>query len=245
MSKTTSGTARLFRCRLEELGPLNDMVLAMFTTNKADFGKASPDYADKDYLKDWDARKTDFAELVPTGVRRASDKDVTKTMAQVAKSLRDPLNYLDLRLKRAAKKGGLTASAADFGLSKVRSEISTRDMEGLDGALDYLLQLVQQPANLMALTAQGHTAADTQAFADARKQLGDFNTDQNTNQNAALELTDENIKAGNALWEYVVDVLGTGALMYKELQPKKAKTFSIATLLKRIRKENGGDVKVV
>ncbi len=244
MPITTAGTARLFRCRLEELGPLNDMVSAMFTTNQADFGKASPDYADKDYLKGWDARKADFAELVPTGVRRASDKDVTKTMAQVAKSLRDPLNFLDLRLTRAAKKGSLTASAADFGLGKVRSEITTRDMEGLDGALGHLLQLVQQPANLAALTAQGHTAADTKALTDARQQLGDFNTAQNTNQNAALELTEENIKAGNALWEYVVDVLGTGALMYKETNPKKAKTFSMATLLKRIRKENagGGDV---
>ncbi|GAB3867605.1 hypothetical protein GCM10028824_10350 [Hymenobacter segetis] len=221
------------------------MVSAMFKTNQDEFGKASPDYADKDYLKGWDARKADFAELVPTGVHRATDKDVTKTMAQVAKSLRDPLNYLDLRLKRATKKGGLTASAADFGLGKVRSEISTRDMEGLDGALGHLLQLVQQPANLAALTTQGHTTDDTQALVDARKQLGAFNTDQNTNQNAALELTDENIKAGNALWEYVVDVLGTGALMYKEKQPKKAKTFSMATLLKRIRKENGGagDVK--
>ncbi|GAA4020898.1 hypothetical protein GCM10022409_00540 [Hymenobacter glaciei] len=238
MSKSTAETARLFRCRLEELGPLNDMVLAMFTTNQADFGKASPDYADKGYRKGWDASQAAFAGLVPTGVRRASDKDVTKTMAQVAKSLRDPLNFLDLRLSRAAKKGGLTASAADFGLGKVRAGITTRDMEGLDGALGHLLQLVETPANLTALTAQGHTAADTQAFADARQQLGDFNTAQNTNQNAALELTEENIKAGNALWEYVVDALGTGALMYKESQPKKAKTFSMATLLKRIRKEH-------
>ncbi|GAB3571413.1 hypothetical protein [Hymenobacter daeguensis] len=240
MPTTTAETARLFRCRLEELGPLNDMVLAMFTANQADFGKASPDYLDKDYLKDWNARTEAFATLVPTGVRRASDKEVTKTMAQVAKSLRDPLNFLDLRLTRAAKKGGLTASVADFGLGKVRTEITTRDMEGLDSALGHLLQLVQQPANLAALTAQGHTPADTQALTDARQQLSAFNTAQNTNQNAALELTDENVKAGNALWEYIMDVLGTGALMYKETQPKKAKTFSMTTLLKRIRKEHGG-----
>jgi len=67
---------------------------------------------------------------------------------------------------------------------------------------------------------------------------------QNSNLNAALELTDENIKAGNALWEYIIDVLGTGVLMYKETNPKKARTYAVATLLKRIRKENGtGDVK--
>ena len=39
-------------------------------------------------------------------------------------------------------------------------------------------------------------------------------------------------------------MLGTGVLMYKETNPKKARTYAVATLLKRIRKENGtGDVK--
>lgn len=113
-------------------------------------------------------------------------------------------------------------------------------MEGLDGALSYLLKLLAMPANEGALAAQGHTPADTKAFADAQQQLSAFNTDQNTGLNATLELTDENIKAGNALWEYIVDVLGTGNLMYKESNPKKAKTYAVATLLKRIRKENGG-----
>ncbi|MDQ2769861.1 MAG: hypothetical protein M3Y54_05105 [Bacteroidota bacterium] len=239
MAKTTAETARLFRCRLEELGPLNDMVQAMFVTNQADFGKASPDYAAQGYLPGWTAQQATFATLVPTGVRRASDKEVTKTMTQVSKSLRDPLNWLNLRLNRAAKKGGLTASLDDFGLGRVRTDITTRDMEGLDGALSHLLQLLAMPANQTALTAQGHTAADTQAFADARQQLSTFNTAQNTNQNAALELTEANVKAGNALWEYIVDVLATGNLMYKETLPKKARTFSMATLLKRIRKENG------
>lgn len=240
MATTTAGTTRQFRPRLEELGPLDDMVQAMFKTDLSDFGKASPDYADPDYLKGWQARRADFSQLVPTGARRATAKEVTKTMDQVAKSLRDPLNWLNIRLNRAAKKGSLTVDVDDFGLGKVRSEISTKDMEGLDGALSYLLKLLATPANQQALTAQGHTAADTKAFADAQKQLSTFNTTQNTDQNATLELTDENIKAGNALWEYIVDVLGTGALLYKVPNPKKAKTYAVATLLKRMRKEHGG-----
>ena len=247
MPPITTDTARLFRCRLEELGPLNDMVLAMFKTDQTDFGKASPDYADPDYLRDWTKLTKTFADLVPTGVRRASDKQVTKTMGQLAKSLRDPLNWLNIRLNRADAKGGLTAGTDDFGLGKVRATISNGDLEGLDGALDHLLALLQTPANATALTAQGHAAADTKAFADARQQLSTFNTAQNTNQNAALELTDENTKAGNALWATLTDVLGTGNLMYKATNPKKARTYAAAILLKRIRKEHaaGGDVKPV
>ncbi|MDO7845856.1 hypothetical protein Q5H92_05770 [Hymenobacter sp. M29] len=163
----------------------------------------------------------------------------------MAKSLRDPLNWLNIRLNRAARKGGLTVAVENFGLSKVRSEITTKDMEGLDGALGYLLKLLATPANQQALAAQGHTAADTKAFADAQQQLSTFNTSQNTDQNATLELTDENIAAGNDLWEYITDVLGTGALMYKETNPKKAKTYTLATLLKRMRQEHGGGAEGV
>ena len=80
------------------------MVLAMFKTDQADFGKASPDYADPDYLLDWNKKTKAFADLVPTTVRRATDKQVTKTMTGLAKSLRDPLNWLNIRLNRAAAK---------------------------------------------------------------------------------------------------------------------------------------------
>lgn len=113
-----------------------------------------------------------------------------------------------------------------------------RRWKSLSGIKGRSGSLLAAPANQAALAAQGHAPADTKAFADARQQLSGFNTAQNTNQNAALELTDENIKAGNALWEYIVDVLGTGNLMYKVSNPEKAR-YAVATLLKRIRKENG------
>jgi hypothetical protein len=230
---------RQFRCRIEELGPLDQMVRAIFLTNKSDYAKASPDYADPDFLKGWDGAQAAFEKLVPTTARRATDKEVTEAMTTVAKSLREPLNFLNIRLNRVAKDKSLTVAADKFGLAEVRNEITTSDMEGLDGALKYLIQLLQMPQNLTALTAKGHTDVDTQAFIDARQQVRDLNTTQNSNQNAALELTEDNIKAGNALWAYVAEVLETGRLLYKESQPKKARTFTLATLMKRIRREQG------
>lgn len=230
---------RQFRCRLEELNTVSDLVQAMFTVNQADFSKASPDYAAPGYLTGWNNAKKGFADLVPVGVRKATDKEVTKEMNALAKSLRDPLNWLNIRLNRAEGKQLLANAPADFGLGQVRHEISTRDVEGLDGALNTLLQLVQEPKNLVALTAQGHTPADTLALADARARIAKFNETQNTNQDASLALTEQNIAAGNALWHYVGDALNTGALMYKETAPKKAKTFAMASLLKRMRNEGG------
>ena len=180
-----------------------------------------------------------FTDLVPTGVRKATDKEVTKEMNALAKSLRDPLNWLNICLNRAEAKELLANAQADFGLGNVRHEISTRDVEGLDGALNTLLQLLQEPKNAAALTAQGHTPTDTKALTDARAHNAKFNETQNTNQDSAVALTIENITAGNNLWHYVGDALATGNLMYKETNPKKADTFTMASLLKRIRNEGG------
>ena len=231
---------RQFRCRLDELGPLNQMVRAMFETSKADFGLASTDFAAASYPTGWSAKAQAFETLVPATARRANDKQVTETMTEVARGLREPLNLLNIRLNRAEKEQALTVATTAFGLGKVRSEITTRDMEGLDGALKNLMQLVQVPANLAALTAKGHAPADTAALATARQQIAAFNTAQNQNENAGLALTEANIRAGNALWDYVSEVLETGWLFYKETQPKKARTFRLTTLMKRIRQEHGG-----
>lgn len=70
---------------------------------------------------------------------------------------------------------------------------------------------------------------------------------QNTNHNAALEPTDENTQASNALWETFTNMLATGGLLCKATNPKKARPYAAVTLLKRISKEHGpsGDVKPV
>lgn len=143
------------------------------------------------------------------------------------------------RLNRAVKKTpALTVVPDAFGLGKVRTAIATRDMEKLDGALKSLLDLVA--ANLDQLAAQGHQAADTKTFADARKTISGFNVTQNDNDNARLVLTEENVTAANALWELVDEILDAGRLMYKETQPRKAVAYTLARLKKRMRAENGG-----
>lgn len=41
-----------------------------------------------------------------------------------------------------------------------------------------------------------------------------------------------------------MDVLDTGALMYKEPNPKKDRIYTVATLLKRMRNEHSGEEAV-
>ena len=215
------------------------MTRSSFVTDQADFAKASPDFAGPGFLIAYDARYDKLETLVPTANRRATDAEVTKTMNQVAKDLRDPLNLFDLRLNRAARKTpALTAAPTAFSLGRIRAAIANRDMEKLDGALKGLLDLVGD--NTTQLTGQGHTAADTKVFADARKAISGFNVTQNDNDNASLVLTEENVTAANALWELVDEVLDAGRLMYKQSQPRKAAAYTLARLKKRMRAEREG-----
>lgn len=221
------------------------MVRSSFVTDQADFAKASPDFAGPNFLKEYDKRYATLEALVPTANRRATDAEVTKAMNKVAKDLRDPLNWLNLRLNRArARTPALTVAPAAFGLGKIRSAIAVRDMEKLDGALKGLLDLLA--ANAAQLTAQGHTADDTKVFSDARQTISGFNVTQNDNENARLVLTEENVTAANAMWELIDEILDAGRLMYKQTQPRKAVAYTLARLKKRMRAENsgGGDAPV-
>ena len=235
---------RRYRCRLEEVGPLAQMTRSSFVTDQTDFGKASPDFAGPGFLAEYDARYAKLEMLVPTANRRATDAEVTKTMNRVAKDLREPLNWLDLRLGRAAKKTpGLTVAPTAFGLGKIRSAVASRDMEKLDGGLKGLLELLG--VNGDQLKAQGHTAADTKTFADARAAISGFNVTQNDNDNASLVLTEQNVTAANAMWEVLDEVLDAGRLMYKQTQPRKAVAYTLARLKKRMRAEReGGEAPV-
>lgn len=234
---TSSLPKRLYQCRIDEVGPLAQMVRSSFVADGKDFRKASPDFAAPNFLKTFDERYDALELLVPTAVRRMSDADVTRTMNKVAKNLRDPLNWLELRVNRAAKKADpkLTVAPTDFGISAVRTKITLREMEGLDGKLKNLLQLIADNAD--ALAAQGHTADDTKVFSDARKLLSGYNVTQNDNLNAQLVLTVENITAANAMWEMIDEILEAGRLMYKETQPRKAVAYTLARLKKRMRQE--------
>ncbi|MBC7448336.1 MAG: hypothetical protein H7330_09780 [Hymenobacteraceae bacterium] len=227
---------RRYQCRIDEIGPTAQMLRSSFVTDQADFGKVSPDFKGSTFLTEFDTRYDTLDNLVQSAVQRVIDAEVTKTMNRLAKSLREPLNLLEIRVKRAAKKpAGLTVAAAKFNIGKVRTKINNREMEGLDGALKTLLQLVAD--NAPALTAQGQMAADTKVFADARAALSGYNTTQNDNMNAQLTLTVENMTAANALWELMSEIMEAGRLMYQESQPRKAVGYMMARLKKRMRQE--------
>ncbi len=55
-----------------------------------------------------------------------------------------------------------------------------------------------------------------------------------------VEMTVENVKAGNALWALVAEILRVGRLLYKETDNLKAQNFTMARLKKLLRSPNEG-----
>lgn len=228
---------RQFRCRLEELGPLARLIYARYQKHRTDFLEASTDFG-PGFEAAYQLRIDAFEVLVPTRQRQLTAKEEAERLNAAAKALRHPLNLLDIQIGAAAKAKTLTVSVAGMGLGRVRNEITTRDLEGLDRALGDLIKLVE--VNLRALTDKGMKAETLQALKDARRALGQDNTTQDSDRLDSVELTVENVEAGNALWELVAEILRVGRLLYKETNKARAKGYTMARLKRLMRSANEG-----
>ncbi len=238
MASSNNLPEREFTCRLEEVGPVASLSLALYKKYRDDFTDVSPDFDDAFELG-FGQKQLKFEQLVPSRQRLMTAAEETRRLNAAAKALRQPLNVLDIQIGKAAKLKTLTVAAADMGLRPVRAAISNRNIEGLDQALGELIGLVE--TNQKALTDRGMKA---QALADlrtARQGLGLSNTTQDLNRLGSVELTAENIRAANALWEDVAEILRTGRLLYKETNKKRAQSFTLARLLKLMRAANKGE----
>lgn len=228
---------RQFRCRLEELGPLAQLTFARYQKHRPDFLDASTDFGEA-----FDTRFKDrlavFEALVPTRQRQLLARAEAERLNAAARQLRHPLNLLDIQVGAAGRAGTLTVAAADFGIGRVRTEISTRDLEGLDGALGDLIKLAE--ANLPALRAKGFKDSTLQALKDARKTLTEENVAQDGERLDSVELTEENVRAGNALWELVAEIMRVGRLLYRETNPTRAKNYTLRRLKALMRSANEG-----
>ena len=237
MASTDNLPERQFTCRLEEVGPVASLSFALYQKYRDDFTEVSTDF-DATFETSFGQKQLKFEKLVPSHQRRMTAAEETRRLNAAAKALRHPLNVLDIQIGKAAKVKSLTVAAADMGLGPVRAAISSRNIEGLDRALGGLIGMVE--TNQPALTDRGMKATALAALRTTRTSLGLSNTTQDSNRLESVELTAENIRAANDLWEDVAEILRTGRLLYKETNKKRAQSFTLARLLKLMRSANEG-----
>lgn len=237
MATTERLPERQFDCRLEELGPIARLAYARYGKYRDDFTDVSTDFGEA-FETSFTLKLEAFEKLVPARQRQLTAAEQTRRLNAAAKALRHPLNLLDIQIGAAGKAGTLTVAAKDMGLASVRKAISDRNLEGLDRALGNLIGLVT--TNQKALTDKGMKAQALQDLRTARTGLGVSNTEQDGGRLDSVELTAENVKAANALWADVKEILRVGRLLYKETNKNRARSFTLARLLKLMRAANEG-----
>jgi len=159
-------------------------------------------------------------------------KVITTRMYNNMNLLRGKIDLLEGYINRST---GLTIAKKDFGISAVRSKNNNGDVEGLIGALNFLLTNVAN--NMAALTAKGFTAAQNTALTTLKNDLKADNVAQNNKVNERNNKVVANYGKINAFWDKIVDIADAGKRIYKSSAPNKVDDFTMSKLKARIRQE--------
>lgn len=222
----------LFNCRAEEVAPLARLLRAHYVADEADFVDLLPDEYDKRFLPDFDAR---LQAVEAAGSQRSAaarsqllGQQVQTTMGQLPVML----NRLEARVRRAQH---LTVPAKSFGLKAVRDAAKADDVERLELALKTLLQNLDD--NVAALAAKGHKPEETEQLRTLRQALAAGSTAQDVAQTSQQEVTQQNTRVLNELYRLLQELMADGKSLYRGVDKAKVKNYTLAQLLKRVRRE--------
>jgi len=157
-------------------------------------------------------------------------KVITLRLETNVYKLRNIMNLLEGYVVDAVD---LTVAAKDFGISGVRSMVNSMDVEGLNGALSYLL--VNINANMDALVAVGYNETDATALSDLKALINEDNTAQNSKEGERAQLVVDNIGKINELLIDIKDIWADGKRLFKINEPVKLPDYTSSAILKRIR----------
>ena len=199
----------------------------------ADFTAFSPDY-NAAFMTTANADLAVIEALINPKQLTKELKVITKRIYTNQTNLRSKIDFLEGYINRAS---GLTMDKKDFGISEVRTKNNNGDIEGLIGALSFLITNVNIATNLTAITAKGFTSAQNTALTTFRDALKADNIAQNAKINERNNKVIANYGKLNAFWDKIVDVCDAGKRIYKATAPNRLDDFTITKLKARIRQE--------
>jgi len=150
--------------------------------------------------------------------------------------MRQPLNKLENYVALAAARRRISVFAKDFGISRVRDEISNSDVEAVDGAMKILKKHIKD--NYTALTDMGYTNAQRDALYKMWEDVNKDNAGQNLKDDERDDTAEKNTIKYNALWDIMIEVCSTGKSLYLIDEPAKADEYTMSSLINRMRNED-------
>ena len=221
------------QCRVEELPVLGGFVLSSMQGSLADFTAFSPDY-NAGFMTTANADMVAIEALINPKQLTKELKVITKRIYTNQGILRSKIDFLEGYINRAT---GLTMDKKDFGISDVRKKNNSGDIEGLIGALAFLITNVNIATNLTALTAKGFTSAQNTALTTLKDAFKNDNIAQNNKVNDRNNKVIANYAKLNAFWDKIMDVSDAGKRIYKATAPNRLDDFTMSKLKARIRQE--------
>ncbi|RTQ50840.1 hypothetical protein EJV47_09495 [Hymenobacter gummosus] len=222
----------LFNCRAEEVAPLARLLRAHYQEDEAEFVDLLPEEYGKQFLTDFDARLA----AVEQAVSRRSATGLSQQLGQQVQTQLDELprqlNRLEARVRRAE---GLQVSRQAFGIRQVRAALDSKDVEAVAETLRVLLQNLD--ANAAALQAKGHLPAETEQLRALRTALTSGSTAQDVAQTTQQTLTQTSTQVLNRLYQLMQELMADGKSLYRGVDAAKVKHYTLAQLLKRVRRE--------
>jgi len=134
-----------------------------------------------------------------------------------------------------ADAGTLTVAKADFGIKDVRKKIASLDVEGLNYALNTVIANIT--SNSAALLAVGYTVAMRTALEAMKESIFTDNAAQNAKQEARAQLVVANLGKINDFLTDIKGIWADGKRLYNLTDKVKAKMFSNAEIIRRIRND--------
>ncbi len=220
-------------CRAEELPVLGGFILTSMQGSLTDFTGYSPDY-NAAFMTTANADLAVIEALINPKQLTKELKVITKRIYTNQTNLRSKIDFLEGYINRAT---GLTLDKKDFGISEVRAKNNNGDIEGLIGALSFLITNVNIATNLTALAAKGFTPAQNTALTTLKDALKADNIAQNTKINDRNNKVIANYAKLNAFWDKIVDITDAGKRIYKATAPNRLDDFTMTKLKARIRQE--------
>ena len=221
------------QCRVEELPVLGGFVLSSMQGSLADFTAFSPDY-NAGFMTTANADMVAIEALINPKQLTKELKVITKRIYTNQASLRSKIDFLEGYINRTT---GLTMDKKDFGISEVRKKNNSGDIEGLIGAMAFLITNVNIATNLTALTAKGFTSAQNTALMTLKDAFKNDNIGQNNKVNDRNNKVIANYGKLNAFWDKIMDVSDAGKRIYKATAPNRLDDFTMSKLKARIRQE--------
>jgi hypothetical protein len=218
--------------RIEEVPTIGKFTMDAAQDCQGELAAYKPSKYTAAFTTSLETKQAAIKQIVAPSVMTNEMKVITMRLMTNVTGLRQTMNLLE---GYVADAGTLTVAKADFGIKDVRKKISSLDVEGLHGALNIVITNITN--NSVALLAVGYTAAMKTALEAMQESIFEDNAEQNAKQEARAQLVVANLGKINDFLTDIKGIWADGKRLYNLTNKVKAKMFSNAEIIRRIRND--------